>query len=260
MLHRAVVPPPPLSELVALLWLYEGYAPPHARERLLPTGTVELVIDLREGPAGGGGAVVCGAHSQFFEIDTVAEASVMGVHFRPGGAFPFFAPPAGELHNLHVSLDDLWGAAAGELRERLLAARTPEARFRVLGDFLLARAVRPLARHPAVARALREFARAPGRTVAEVAAETGFSRRRFIELFGAEVGLTPKLFCRVRRFQEVVRLVHPEPRVDWARVALECGYFDQAHFIHDFQAFSGLTPSAYLAQRSEHMNHVPLAE
>lgn len=257
MLHRAVVPPPPLSEFVALLWLYQGYAPPHPKERLLPTGTVELVIDLREETAGGG-AVVCGAHSEFFEIDTANEASVMGVHFRPGGAFPFFAPPGGELHNLHVSLGDLWGAAAGEVRERLLAAQTPEARFRLLGDLLLARAVRPLARHPAVAYALREFGRPPARTVSEVTAKIGLSSRRFIELFSAEVGLTPKLYCRVRRFQEVVRLVHPEPRVDWARVALECGYFDQAHFIHDFQAFSGLTPSAYLAQRTEHMNHVPL--
>ena len=254
---RAVVPPPPLSEFVALLWLYEGYAPPHPKERLLPTGTVELVIDLRA-ETGGDGAVVCGAHSEFFEIETPAEASVMGVHFKPGGAFPFFAPPAGELHNLHVALADLWGAAAGELRERLLAASTPERRFRILEEHLLARAVRPLARHPAVTHALAQFEGARVRTVAEVSGQIGLSRRRFIELFDAQVGLTPKLFCRVRRFQEVVRTVHAGPRVDWARVALACGYFDQAHFIHDFQAFSGLTPSAYLAHRTQHMNHVPL--
>lgn len=80
MVHRAVVPPPPLSDFVALLWLYDGYAPPHSRERLLPTGTIELVIDLRE--ASRGGTVVCGAHSEFFEIDTASEAAVMGVHFK----------------------------------------------------------------------------------------------------------------------------------------------------------------------------------
>src|SRR5262245_7171154 len=98
---RAIVPPPPLSDFVALLWLYEGYAPPHTKERLLPSGTVELVIDLSEDTSGEG-ALVCGAHSRFFEIDTSAETNVIGVHFKPGGAFPFFDPPAGELHNQHV--------------------------------------------------------------------------------------------------------------------------------------------------------------
>lgn len=257
MLHRAIVPPPPLSDFVALLWLYEGFAPPHPKERLLPTGTVELVIDMRAETAGNG-AVVCGAHSQFFEIETAVEASVVGVHFKPGGAFPFFAPPLGELRNLNVGLDDLWGTHAGDLRERLLLARTPELRLRLLGEGLLARAVRPLASHPAVAHAVREFVGPRARTVAEVSGDLGLSQRRFIELFSGEVGLTPKLFCRVRRFQEVVRIAHTSERVDWARVALACGYFDQAHFIHDFRAFSGLTPSAYLLQRGEHMNHVPV--
>lgn len=257
MLRRAVVPPPPLSEFVALLWLYEGYAPPHPRERLLPTGTVELVIDLHE-ETRGGGAVICGAHSESFELETASEASVIGVHFRPGGAFPFLAPPLGELHNLHVGLEDLWGARAGDLRERLLAARTPDLRFGILQEYLLERAVRPLARHPAVAFALRELESPQARTVAEVSSKIGLSQRRFIELFRREVGLTPKLFSRVRRFQEVVRRVHVQPRVDWASVALTCGYFDQAHFIHDFKTFSGLTPSTYLALCTEHMNHVPL--
>ena len=257
MLYHTLVPPPPLSDFVALLWLYDGYVLPHPKERLLPMGTVELVIDLREGSRGSG-AVVCGAHSEFFEIETAAETSVIGVHFRPGGAFPFFAPPVGELHNLHVALEDLWGASAADLRERLLAVRTPERRMRILADELSKRAVRPLSRHRAVAAALRWFEGPGARTVAEVSREIGLSQRRFIELFKAEVGLTPKLFCRVRRFQEVVRIAHARSEIDWARTAVACGYFDQAHFNHDFRAFAGLTPSAYLARRTAHMNHVPV--
>jgi AraC-like DNA-binding protein len=72
------------------------------------------------------------------------------------------------------------------------------------------------------------------------------------------VGLAPKVFCRVRRFQRVLRMLHKTTQVDWADVALECGYYDQAHFIHDFQSFCGLTPSAYLAAATPHLNHVPL--
>jgi AraC-like DNA-binding protein len=108
-----------------------------------------------------------------------------------------------------------------------------------------------------VRHALERF-RTPAPPVSDVADEVGLSARRFIELFKDEVGLAPKLFCRVRRFQRAVRLVHGRTDVDWADVALDCGYFDQAHLIHEFREFSGLSPTAYLRVRSSHLNHVPL--
>jgi AraC-like DNA-binding protein len=76
------------------------------------------------------------------------------------------------------------------------------------------------------------------------------------------VGLSPKLFCRVQRFQQVLKIVRREREVDWAEIALGCGYFDQAHFIHDFHAFSGINPSKYLANYKDfprHHNHLPVA-
>ena len=90
--------------------------------------------------------------------------------------------------------------------------------------------------------------------------QLGLSPKRFISLFEEAVGLTPKVFCRVLRFQDVLSLIEQGQPIGWADLALDCGYFDQAHFIHDFQAFSGLTPQAYLAQRSLFRNHVPLPE
>ena len=265
----AYVPPPPLSDFVELFWLAQGYAQPHARERLLPQGTVELIINLggatsqiyrgADGrPESFRGPLVSGPHSGFFAIDTAQALSVLGVHFRPGGAFPFFRPPAGELHDAHVALDALWGPAAGELHERVLAAPTPRAKFRVLEQALLAQAARPLRRRPAVAFAVRELQR--GRSVGQVCEQVGLSARHFIAAFRDEVGLTPKLFSRVQRFQQVVRRLGAGARVEWAAVALGCGYYDQAHFIHDFRAFCGLSPTAYLARRPEHLNHVPLPD
>lgn len=264
-------PPPPLADFVALFWVYEGYQQPHEKERLLPDGSMELVINLRENRTRVydrrdiekietlAGSLIVGAHSEFFVIDTAEQNTVIGVHFKPGGAFPFFDPPATELRNSLLSLDALWGAQAGELRERLLEAGTPQAMFHVLEEVLLAKAAQRLERHPAVAFALREFHGVPHtRTIAEVTGQIGLSPKRFIQVFGDEVGLTPKLFCRVRRFQKVLRLIGKGARVDWAGVATDCGYFDQAHFIHDFRAFSGLNPSTYLAQRTEHLNHVPI--
>jgi AraC-like DNA-binding protein len=87
-----------------------------------------------------------------------------------------------------------------------------------------------------------------GPNLLPVLRETGLSERRFIEVFHEQVGLTPKAFCRVRRFQRVLKSVHGAREVDWAQVALDCGYYDQPHFIHDFRGFSGLTPAQYVAR------------
>ncbi len=267
------IPQPPLSDFVALLWLYEGYRQPHQKERLLPDGSMELVINLNEDRSRVydpndtekfqtlRGSLLVGAHSEYFVIDTAEQHSVIGVHFRPGGAFPFFDPPASELHNTLVSLEDLWRGQADELRTRLLEAANPPAMFRVLEQALLARAAQRLDRHPAVDFALREFRGLPhARTIADVTGQIGLSAKRFIQVFSGEVGLTPKLFCRVRRFQRALRQLRKGQPVVWTTVAADCGYFDQAHFIHDFRAFSGLNPTTYLTQCTEHLNHVPLVE
>jgi len=260
MIRHYRVPCAPLRDFVGVLWLYDDYVLPHAKERLLPTATTELVFDLRGSAAARGGALVAGPHSQYSVLETSVETSVIGVHFLPGGAFPFLGLPAAELHNTDVTLELLWGPRASSLREQILAASTPEAKFDVLERGLLERAS-TLARHGAVVFALRELARSEApRTVSEVTDAIGLSHRRFIDRFRNEVGMTPKLFARVQRFQTVIRRVHTARSVDWAEIAAGCGYFDQAHFIHDFREFAGFTPQTYFALKSEQQNHVPLPD
>lgn len=246
--HR--VPPPPLAAHVAILWMAERYAPPHAKEALLPTGSMELIIDLRADET-----LMVGAYSQPGLLDTSNAISVVGAHFHPGGAFAFLGVPADALHNLDVDLADIWPPhEASALRELLHAAPSPEAKFAVLERALLARLKRE--RSAAVTFAIRELRRA--RPVSEVARQIGTSQRTFINAFAREVGMTPKLYSRVRRFNRALRMVHRREDVDWTDVALACGYFDQSHLIRDFRAFAGLSPSAYLALRTDHLNHVPV--
>lgn len=200
-----------------------------------------------------------GAYRGFFVIDTLEHASIIGVHFRPGGAYPFVGMPADELADAHVDLETLWGRSAVELRERLGAAATPAQRFRLLEEALVARLSRALVPRGAVGVALEHLGRHDA-GVREVAGHVNLSHRRFIEVFRREVGMTPKLFARVRRFQRAMALAQRAAAPDWARLALECGYCDQSHMIRDFLAFSGLSPAAYLRQRSERVkeHHVAL--
>src|SRR5262245_41097262 len=142
-------PKPPLSKFVDSFWLYEGYEPERKTVRILPTGTLELVINLRqndlrfydaersENCSCLSGAVVSGAHGRGFAPDT--EAFIIGVHFKPGGAFPFLGLPAGDLADNHVDLETLWGPSAGRLRVRLCEARTSAERFQLLQEALLSR-------------------------------------------------------------------------------------------------------------------------
>ncbi|MGA7524946.1 MAG: helix-turn-helix domain-containing protein [Acidobacteriaceae bacterium] len=270
-MHRLHTPGPPLTAFVRCFWYGEGIPQPHARERLLPNGEAAIIFNLRDDAmriydaddpqryTSCGLVGIAGPRTNCFAIDTAAEERVIGIQFQAGGIFPFFREPAAEVANQSVALDCLWGARAALIREQLLAAASPDAMFVILERALLAHLARPLELHPAVAFARGHICHAPHTTtIAGVTQRIGMSQRRFIEVFRDQIGLAPKAFCRVRRFQRVLEAVHRRQSVDWAQVALDGGYYDQAHFIHDFQDFSGMTPAAYLAKATEHLNHVPI--
>src|SRR5262245_13658328 len=252
-------PKPPLSKFVDSFWLYEGYEPDHKTEHILPTGTLELVINLRqnelrfydaEGPENYSrfsGAIVSGATGRGFAPDTAEEAFIIGVHFKPGAAFPLLGFPAGDLADTHVELETLWGPSAGRLRERTCEARTSAGRFQLLQEALLSRLYHGVEQHYAVSAALEMFGNnQAGPRVREAAKYLGLSQRRFIQVFKAEVGITPKLFSRIQRFQQTRTFIQQNPSINWAELAVDLGYFDQSHLIREFLEFSGLSPTDYI--------------
>jgi len=184
---------------------------------------------------------------------------MIGVHFKPGGASAFFCMPLSELRNSVVPLDVFWNDAAASLRDQLLEAPTPTDKFRILEDTLLARLRAQQSTHAAVRYALDYFIRQPQfGGVSAITDKISMSPRRFIELFNNQVGMTPKVFCRVRRFQRALYEVQRRRNLKWAELAPDCGYYDQAHFICDFKEFCGLTPVGYLNQAPEYPNFVPI--
>lgn len=266
------VPRSRLRECVELFWLRDNSEPAHQekREAILPDGRPHLVINLSEDAVRVfprvldascetlDGSVFCGAHSSPYAILPTASI-VMGVHFRAGGAYPLFPMPQEELRELRIPLSKLYGSAAGELREQLLEAASTSARFDLLENFLLGRMQRPPVLHRAVAHALLSFRRAEATSVNDLLQVTGLSRRYFSRVFREQVGLTPKLFQRVQRFQRITNACATRREIDWTMTALEAGYYDQAHFIHDFRTFSSVTPSEFLVARMTQRNHLRIA-
>lgn len=258
MLYLSYTPRPPLNEFVERMWLVSGGQAPR-RERILPSGTSELVINLlqdriridrtmlREEAQTFSGVVVSGAYSAAFVIDSMQHAAMMGVHFRPAGAFAVLGVPSGELTDAHADLAALWGdGAARELRERLCTAIAHRARFHYLERVLIERLATNARLHPAVPLALDGFgSNGSGSPVRDVVRRTGLSHRRFLTVFRSAVGLAPKEFCRILRFQHVHALAQRTGRINWTQLALTCGFCDQSHLVNEFRRLSGVTPTQY---------------
>jgi AraC-like DNA-binding protein len=239
-------PSPVLSPFVELFWYDERYRDLTHRQRVLPAGAFTVVFELARG-----------MRSTCIEFDTSPVETVVGVLFRAGGARAFFLGSAEDLYNQSVPIEQLWGRRAHEICRRLRASRRPYGCFCVLEQVLRSRMQADATLHPAVEHGLREFRRVPHvHRVLEVVEHTGLSRRRFSQLFREQVGTTPKFYCRLRRFTWVVEQLSRGQRVDWADVAHAGGYSDQAHLVHDFQEFSGLSPAVFLKSERPSGAHV----
>jgi AraC-like DNA-binding protein len=250
-------PGPPLNRFVECIWHHAGQADAaRGRERVLPNGRFQLVLNL-----GSETAAVSGLRSSSVVVDTAAVACAMGVVFAASAPRCFFAPSAREFSERAVPLSLVWGPRATRLVDRLQNERSPLQRFSILESALLECLatcdVRRLTLHPAVMQALRAFRAAPYiKTVTEMSLASGWSRRWLTRAFSDCVGMTPKRYCRLLRFQHVVRRVSSGGRVNWADLVASGGFSDQAHLAHEFRAFSGLSPTSFLEAERPSANHV----
>jgi AraC-like DNA-binding protein len=264
------LPLPRLRPFIKDLWISGRGAPAdgtEAREFSLPTGVMHLVFRVGGGPVllfdraddararNLGSEVVGGTRSSFYVRDISTAAISVGAQLQPGAAQALFGAPASELAERHTPLADLWGPRAAEARERLAEAGSPERMVDTLEAILAERLPRIRALHPAVALALERFTMA-GRVEA-VVEETGYSHRRFIALFAQSVGLTPKRYARVLRFNGALRRLAANAQARWVDVALDAGFSDQSHFAREFVAFAGMTPEQYRRAAPPHSHHVP---
>jgi AraC-like DNA-binding protein len=261
---------PPLDGFIDFLWYWEGEAPLHAKDIITASRSFGMQIDLTTDRAywydGENyehanplrGMSLAGAQRAPFAINA-HQPKIMGVSFLPGGAFPFFGPAAHEFGETHTALTDIWGRDAERLHQRLVQAPTPNDKFAILETALVSLAPRAFEHHPAVAMALERFERSPHRaSVGAMVRAAEIDQKKFIRLFTSEVGMTPKLYLRVARFERVIDRIHFAKHVDWWDIVEQYGYYDQSHFIRDFKEFTGIAPTEWLGQRGPYPHHIPL--
>jgi AraC-like DNA-binding protein len=268
MIYRVRVPQVPLSYFVENLWFYQDLEADHTREKLLPDASMELIIDLGEGAkklynrsdrsiySRYNRCWVNGMQRQYLIIGVEPGSSMMGAHFRTGGAAPFFGLPLSELANHVVELDLIWKREILALREQLLETTTIDAKFRLLENYLITKAQSRLEPDKTIVAALHTLRSWPVTPLRELASRLGMSHKEMIARFDCRVGLSPKQTSRILRFRRSLDAAYHGTSVDWPDIALNCGYYDQAHMIHEFQQFAGMTPTDYRRNRSAYPNYV----
>jgi AraC-like DNA-binding protein len=262
MLYREFLARPPLARHVECFWTLEGCADSNtqAPQRILPDGCMELILNFadpfRRYPGNGSTHVqplfmLVGQLERHLEIKPTGRVELLGVRFRPAGAAPFLRFPIHEFTGRFEPLDSVLPGLGRRIEslvsERRGLAPRVAAIERILVE-LLSGAGEPDVR---IEESVRRILARRGRiAVRQLARDLGMGERHLERGFNEAVGLAPKVLARIIRFQRVFQEVDGFQAPDWAQVALDCGYYDQSHFVKDFRQFSGQTPTELFAERA----------
>ena len=269
MLFLKARPSPPLAGCIRMLWYASATGLTHARERVLPNGCAQIIISLaRESLTDCGAdsgeealgmarpmapAILAGPRRRYDVIHTQDLSELVGIIFRPGGLGPWLRQPAGLFAEQSLSLDAIFPSQP--IRDHLRELRSPIQKLAALDALLTDRLRGRVAeRRPATVAALCALRQ---NSVRHTSTLSGMSERRLHQIFCEDVGLSPKVWSRVDRFQRILGELYTGADMPWDQLALACGYYDQSHFSNDFRGFSGIDPSTYSRHRGLWRNHIP---
>ncbi len=252
---------PRLRGVAREFWGYAEQTGIPVRRRELPSAGVIFIVNLGAPlliaqpraaaqviPSGGG--FVAGLHDTYALTETAGSQAGIELRLSPLAAYRLLGQPMDALVNRSVTLEELFGAWAVEMAERLHAAPTWDARFAVMDAALATKLATTTTPSPEIGWAWRQLVGSGGSVpIATIRDELGWSPKRLIARFREQVGLPPKQVARLLRFQRTTTLIAAAESPDWGALARLCGYYDQSHLIHEFQRFAGDTPEGLARRR-----------
>lgn len=270
-----ISPDPELTPYVHSFIHYTHYDPIAAKERVIPDGSPYLIFALDgyarrvfdnsslEPAMTLTGAWLSGVQRDFLTIEALGESRMAVVRFRAGGARPVLGAAMDRSNGRILPVDELGPIGVPQLLASLLKTDDAEACWSIVREWLLSR----VQHGPRVSTVVQDAVSAiesdplfANHGLADLVAASGYSEKQFIHHFKREVGLTPKAFQRMMRFQEILPRVIGRQDISWASVSQQCGYYDQSHFIREFRRFSGYSPSEYLRGGADRTNFLPFPD
>jgi AraC-like DNA-binding protein len=254
-IYREFDASPALRPFVERLWWLEGPAAEIAAEPIPPDGRTEIVVHggdpfARIDDTGAtqvqDRVLFAGQLTRAVKLQPRGYARVVGAHLRSHAAHALFGVPQRELTDAIVDMREVHRPLARRLRNDVAGRPGGEAMIAALEAAIESEAPRARIEGPTAAAVAMATGCKGLVQVGHLAEELGLSARQIERLFDERVGLSPKFFLRVIRFQEVLRGIRHETNgTTWAARAAEHGFYDQAHFIRDFKAFVGESPGAW---------------
>jgi len=245
MILKTHIPRFPLNQFVDHFIYYEGYHPDHSIDRFLPDGNTEIIIDFDDRPQhiydnqtlkeiqACHHVWASGVRTEFISIPSGKHAAMFIVSFRKGMAYPFFPLPMNEMADRVVDADLLWGNDFAFLRERLWESREINLKFETAESFLLKHFQGRLVPNPAVEYALAEIIRQPDQiNLARMSRNISNSQKHLIDMFKRQVGIAPKAYLKIIRFQKAIMEIEQRREPNWTIISQDCGFYDQFRICH----------------------------
>ncbi len=248
----------------------KDHYPEHEMEKYLPDGTVNIIFELSGNPKyiydndtklpkkAYSDVWFSGVLKDYITISAHSEEMLVVV-FKPGAGYLLTHQSADSYTDKVVPASKVFGASITKLHANLKLLKTPEEKFEAIEQWISGQFKEDDFYTDMIQYAVETIQNTSSRiSIAELAEKSGYSQKQFIALFKKYVGITPKQFHRITRFNQILATVENEKRISWTAIANDCGYFDQAHFIKDFKSFSGLNPQQYLSDIGDYPNFFPV--
>tara|TARA_B100001765_G_scaffold201047_1_gene154081 strand:+ start:421 stop:1251 length:831 start_codon:yes stop_codon:yes gene_type:complete len=248
----------PLADCVETIFYYKDFKPDHSIERVVPTGHVFIIFEL-DGferhtfdnkslkPNGTFKNVwISGMHKDFLSISAHQDSEMLIIQFKTNGAFPFFGTPINQLNDKVIDAQDFFGNEILELRQKILNEKNPSGKFKHVENWLKIKLDTTKTASAELKNVLSQLYKKPISESNKITASYPHSQKHLINQFKTYFGLTPKVFHRIFRFNEILKQIQNKKQLKWVDIAYEFGYSDQSHFIKEFKEFSGFNPQGFI--------------
>lgn len=249
-----------ISKYIESIFHFKDLIPDHSIERVVPTGHISIIFEL-DGMSRNtfnndtlkpnktfSKVWISGMHKKYISISAHQKSEMFVIQFKPFGAYPFFHFPVQELTERIVSAEEIFGNEILNLREEILGGEMSEEKFDIAEKWLKVKFQQDKTPSIELLRIMTELQTESVVNYGKIVANYSKTQKHLIDQFKKYVGLTPKYYQRILRFNEILQQIHQSEKIEWSQVAYQCEYSDQSHFIKEFKHFSGINPQKFIQQ------------